>query len=165
MDWLALKDKTQHWLGKYRYVILVLLIGLVLMLLPTKHEDDSVKYPTNTEAVVNKQDIKQELVHILSQIDGVGDVQVMLSVATGEETVYQTDTETTDNTCRVETVIVTDADRNDLGLIQKVNSPIYLGAIIVCKGAGNAAVKLSVVDAVSRVTGLGADQISVLKMK
>ena len=78
---------------------------------------------------------------------------------------YQTDTQTSGDTCRVDTVIVTDSDRKEQGLIQKLNPPKYMGAIIVCKGAGNAAVKLAVVEAVSRVTGLGADQISVLKMK
>ena len=164
MDWLAIKGKSQRLLGKYRYVILVLVAGLVLMLLPSRQETTGQVQKT-TEPPEEKQDVRQELMHILTQIDGVGAVQVMLTVATGEETIYQTDTETTDDSCRIETVIVTGADRTENGLVQRKNPPKYLGAIVVCKGAGNAAVKLSVVEAVSRVTGLGADQISVLKMK
>ena len=164
MDWLAIKGKSQRLLGKYRYVILVLVAGLVLMLLPSRQETTG-QVRKATEPPEEKQDVRQELMHILTQIDGVGAVQVMLTVATGEETIYQTDTETTDDSCRIETVIVTGADRAENGLVQRKNPPKYLGAIVVCKGAGNAAVKLSVVEAVSRVTGLGADQISVLKMK
>ena len=164
MDWLALKDKMQQWIGKYRYVLIVLLVGVVLMLLPSRQEK-ATQTQTATESVVKKQDVQEELALILKEIDGVGDVRVMLTIAAGEETVYQVNTETTDNSCRIDTVIVTDADRKEQGLIQKLNPPKYLGAIVVCKGAGNAAVKLAVVEAVSRVTGLGANQISVLKMK
>lgn len=164
MDWLALKDKSQQWIGKYRYVIIVLLAGIVLMLLPSRQEKVT-KTKITTEPTVQKQDVQKELTQILTQIDGVGDVRVMLTIASGEEAVYQTDTETTGDTCRIDTVIVTDSDRKEQGLIQKLNPPKYMGAIVVCKGAGNAAVKLAVVEAVTRVTGLGADQISVLKMK
>lgn len=35
---------------------------------------------------------------------------------------------------------------------------------MVCQGADNAAVRLAIVEAVSKVTGLGANRISVLKM-
>ena len=164
MDWLALKDKLQQWVGKYRYVIIVLLVGIVLMLLPSRQEKVNQTQIT-TEPAVQKQDVQNELTQILTQIDGVGDVRVMLTIASGEETVYQTNTESTGDTCRIDTVIVTDSDRKEQGLIQKLNPPKYMGAIVVCEGAGNAAVKLAVVEAVSRVAGLGADQISVLKMK
>ena len=164
MDRLALKEKVQHWFGKYKYVVLVLLVGIVLMLLPSRQERTT---QTNivTEPTEQKQDVQKELTQILAQIDGVGTVQVMLTVASGEETVYQTDTETTDHACSIDTVVVTDANRAQQGLVQMKKPPKYLGAIVVCKGGGNAAVKLAVVEAVSRVTGLGADQISVLKMK
>jgi len=40
-----------------------------------------------------------------------------------------------------------------------------MGAVIVCQGADDPQVRLSIVDAVSKVTGLGSDKISVLKMK
>jgi stage III sporulation protein AG len=164
MDRLALKEKAQQLLGKYRYVILVLLVGVVLMLLPSRQEKTNQTYAA-AEHTEQKQDIQKELTQILSQIDGVGAVQVMLTIASGEETVYQTDTENTDDTCRIDTVIVTDGNRTQQGLVQMKNPPKYLGAIVVCKGGGNAAVRLAVVEAVSRVTGLGAGQISVLKMK
>jgi stage III sporulation protein AG len=36
---------------------------------------------------------------------------------------------------------------------------------VVCQGADDPVVKLLIVDAVSKVTGLGADKISVMKMK
>jgi hypothetical protein len=42
---------------------------------------------------------------------------------------------------------------------------VYQGAVVLCQGAADAAVRLAVVEAVSKATGLGADKICVLKMK
>ena len=85
------------------------------------------------------------------------------------KTLYQTDDSTsysdTSNTTRIDTVTVTDDTRNQTGLIQQVIPPTYQGAIVVCQGADSPAVRLAIVEAVSKVTGLGADRISVLKMK
>ena len=164
MDWIVIREKSTQWLGKYRYVLLVLLVGVVLMFLPARKETTNETVPT-VDAPSQKQNIREELVSILGQIEGVGDVRVMLTVAAGEKTLYQTDADISENTSRIETVIVTDANRKEVGLVQQINPPTYLGAIVVCKGAGNAAVRLAVVEAVSRITGLGADRISVLKMK
>ena len=93
----------------------------------------------------------------------------MLTVAAGQETIYQTDEKhsvsSNESDTQISTVIVTDAQKQQVGLIHQVNPATYLGAIIVCQGADRPAIRLAIVDAVSKVTGLGADRISVLKMK
>ena len=93
----------------------------------------------------------------------------MLTVSAGETTLYQNDQDTntgdTTSSVRQETVIITDSDRNQHALISQVLPPKYQGAVIVCQGADLPTVKLAIVEAVSKATGLGADQISVLKMK
>ena len=61
-------------------------------------------------------------------------------------------------------MIITDYNRNESALVERVDPPQYLGAIVICQGADSAAVRLAVVEAVSKYTGLGADQIAVLKM-
>ena len=47
----------------------------------------------------------------------------------------------------------------------KTKYPVYKGAVVVCEGADHASVKLNIVQAVSSLTGLGSDKITVLKMK
>ena len=93
----------------------------------------------------------------------------MLTVLAGETTYYHRDEdvsgESGTSSVRQETVIITDSDRNQQPLISQVLSPRYQGAVIVCQGANQSSVKLAIVEAVSKATGLGADQISVLKMK
>jgi stage III sporulation protein AG len=151
-------EKTVDYLKKYRWALLILLIGIVLMLLPGSSKEQPSVEETPREEIIG---MEQELAHILSQIQGAGNVQVLLTESTGAQTVYQTDKEDPHE----KTVIITGSDRAQSGLVQQVIPPKYMGAIVVCNGADNASVRLAIVEAVSKVTGLGADRISVLKMK
>jgi len=167
MDWVGIKNKALDAFKKYRYAILILVAGAILMLIPGRSAEPSQTNAEPSQAIEQKS-ITQELTQILSQINGVGKVQVMLTVASGERTIYQYDEDSKageNGSVRKDTVIISDADRNESGLIQQVIPAKYQGAVIVCEGADHAAVCLAVVDAVSKVTGLGADRISVLKMK
>ena len=96
-------------------------------------------------------------------------MRVMLSVATGEEVLYQTDRDVSEDEKgsdkRIDTVTVTDSQRNETGLIRQINPPDYLGAVVVCQGADDPAVRLRVAEAVARITGLGMDKIYVVKMR
>lgn len=168
MDIVMLKNKVQKTVQKYKYPLLILLIGLGLMLLPENLFKTEQTSQTPVQQDQTQPDLSSQLAEILSQISGAGKVKVMLTVASGEKTVYQEDVDISggeSSSSRQDTVIITDSDRNQSGLVTRVDPPTYLGAIIVCQGADKAAVRLAIVEAVSRVTGLGADRISVLKMK
>jgi stage III sporulation protein AG len=157
------RAKALELVRKYKYVLIVLLVGVGLMLIPErKHTSE----PVQMETAPSFSDSTEALTQILSQIQGAGKVKVLLTVSAGEQTVYQID-QTVDGSGRVdsETVIITDADRDQQGLVQKILAPEYRGAIVLCQGAEDAAVRLSIVEAVSDVTGLSTDRISVLKMK
>lgn len=167
MDITGIKKKAKEVILKYRYVVLVLAVGVVLMLLPSGGSDEAEPEQT-AQAVQIQPDLAQELSQILSQIEGVGSVKVMLTISAGETTVYHHDetiTEGENSTVQRDTVIITDSDRGQSALVEQINPPVYLGAIIVCQGADSAAVRLDIIEAVARVTGLGTDRISVLKMK
>lgn len=168
MDWLTNRNKITEVINKNKYVILILGIGLLLLLFPS-HEGMSEQKEVITENTVNILSVEDQLSQILSNVQGAGKVQVMLSISSGEETLYQTDDNHTNNTdsasTKTDTVTITDSDRNEKGLIRQINPPVYSGAIIVCQGADNPSVRYAVVEAVSKVTGLGTDKISVLKMK
>lgn len=166
MDWLSIGRKAAEILKKYRYAALVVLVGMALMLIPTGKT--TLETQQEESQTMQKLQLDERLADILSQIQGAGKVQVMLTVAAGEKTIYQTDQDISggeSTSSRFDTVIITDGNRAEAGLVQQVNPATYLGAIIVCQGADNASVRLSIVEAVSRATGLGADRISVLKMK
>lgn len=169
MELKSLGSKIAQIIGKFKYVILILVIGIALMLIPGTDKEEKKQSLENVQHASDTVSVSQQLEEILSKVAGAGETKVMLTVDQGEKTHYQTDedidqTENTTDT-RTQTVTVTDANRNQTGLIRQINPPTYLGAIVLCQGADSASVRLAIVDAVSKVTGLGANQISVLKMK
>ena len=167
MEKLLKNKKVQDFFGKYKYVLLVLAVGIVLMVIPSGSQ-------TKVEAVLNQGEesilsVEERLTQILKQVKGAGEVHVLLTEAFGEETLYQTNEDTSQSdtafSSRGDTVTVTDSERNENGLVRQKNPPKYLGAIVVCQGGDQPAVRLAILDAVSKVTGLGADKISIQKMK
>ncbi len=163
----ALAEKIKDISGKFKYALIVLLVGIGLLLLPEKKQQETQSTTTPPKESQNIQ--LDALAKILQSVDGAGEVQVLLSTAIGEETIYQTNQDTSSsasgNTGKFETVIVTDSQRNESGLITQVNPPVYLGAIVVCQGADSPTVRLALTQAVAKITGLGIDNICVLKMK
>lgn len=163
MDMKQSYTKLVDTIKKYRYPLLIAVLGVILLWLPTAGKTDTA--PQVIQQEQKSQSVASELTEILGSIAGVGRVQVLLTVSAGETAVYQTDIDDSGTAIRKETVIITDSDRNQQALVTQILPESYRGAIIVCQGADSPAVKLAVVEAVSRATGLGADQISVLKMK
>lgn len=164
MDRNELKNRILSFIRKYRYPLLVLVIGIALMLIPGNKTEKQSEIPENQ--AVQLPGIEERLEEILSKIDGAGKVSVMVSEAAGETVIYQQDEDVAlDGSGQRDTVIVTDENRAQSGLIQQIISPQYQGVIVVCQGAGKASIRLSIIEAVARVTGLGTDRISVLKMK
>lgn len=139
------------------------------MLLPTDENHTESTLQPSTQTLPSKETLQEQLSELLSQMEGAGKVQVLLTQATGEKTRYQTNDDNTSaehsQTNRTDTVILTDSSRNQVGLISQVDPPTYLGAVVLCQGAENSAVKLAVTQAVSNATGLGYHKITVLKMK
>lgn len=161
-----LKETVLTGLKQYKFVVLLVLLGVVLLLFPQSANQEEVHISQETSNILT---VEQQLGNVLSNVDGAGQVLVFLSQASGEEVLYQTDekyhtsVETSDR--EISTVTVSGTGREESGLIRQINPPSYLGAIVVCQGADNNTVRLAIVEAVSRATGLGADKISVLKMR
>ena len=160
MDMESGKQQFITVIKKYQYVLFVVLLGVFLMMIPQKAKESQ---PTAQTEQTKESDLQKKLSTILSQISGVGKVEVLLTEAIGSDTIYQMDTR--QNLGDADTVIVMDRNREETGLVKQILPPVYRGAVVVCQGADSASVRLSVVDAVKSVTGLSSDCITVLKMK
>lgn len=164
MAQLKLPEKVTSFVKKYRYVLLVLAIGMLLMLLPERKQTNDV--PSQQIESAPTESMQEQLASILSKVDGAGKVEVLLAVSEGEKILYQTDEEISSSAMsRIDTVILTNDSRAQEGMICQIIPEKYEGAVIVCEGGSNPNVKLAIVDAVTKLTGLGADKITVLKMK
>lgn len=167
MDQSPMMEKIAQIVRKYKYAALILLVGLFLMSLPD--HDGKITEPVLPSYSSEQKSLTTELEEILTQIEGVGRVKVLLTESSGPLIWYQTDSDSMTSqdsqTVRTETVIISNADRAEEGLVTRKDPPTYMGAIIVCQGAEHSSVKLSVIEAVSNVTGIRTDRITVLKMK
>lgn len=159
--------KFCDFLKNYKYLFLVLLIGFVLMAIPSAKQNVT-QTNESSKPETSVSDFENRLSKILSNVDGAGNVMLMLTIAEGEEIKYQSDEKIdegdTKSNINRETIVITDSQRNQNGLIKQVIPVIYQGAVIVCQGADNPVVRLAIVDAVSKLTGLSSNNISVLKM-
>ena len=126
-------------------------------------------------------ELEMKLEDILSKIQGVGEVNVFINYSESSEIIpmynestQTSNTEETDTSGGTRTIEETDSQKeiiyeeNDgqkTVITQKVVEPQIEGAIITAKGAGNAEVKTSIIQAVEAVTGLATHKIQVFEME
>lgn len=154
---------------KYKFVLLVVLVGVILMLLPTsKKEDSKADNSSQTQwETFNLEETRQQIEEILGKIDGVGKIRLMLTLRSGSRLTLaenvQTEKSGQDSRTQRETVTVNQGSSNQEVVITNRYYPVYQGAVVVCQGADNSAVQLAVTETVQALTGLGADRICVVK--
>jgi len=153
---------------KYKYAVLVVLIGAGMLLWPSGNGDGATPLPDNPMPAVQR-DLETEMAEILGMMNGVGQVRVMLTVESEGETQLAQNTELSyrgdsaapeDYSRRSETVLVDDGS-GDAAVVVQTKHPTYRGALVVCQGGGQPDVKLAVTEAVAALTGLPADRITV----
>lgn len=155
-------------LKKYKFVALILLVGLVLMLLPTSEGKGEAEREEGGEDYSLAQ-TEQRLESLLRNMQGVGQVNVMLTLKSGStlELAKDSSTSVRDSETKRESDVVTVSrgSGSEEVVVTRERYPIYQGAVVVCEGGGNSAVRLAVIDAVSVLTGLGSDKITVVQWK
>lgn len=161
-----LLDKLKHE-PRQKWIVLLLLVGIGLYFTSSLLLQDQKELPAQTsvaEVKPEQQELEQRLEALLHKVNGVGKVEVLLSLAQQQSTVYQVDehqsSSETSQSIQRDTVIVSGA-----GLVQTVYAPSYRGAVVACEGGDRASVVQAVKAAVSSLTGLKSDQITVMKMK
>ncbi|EDN00199.1 putative stage III sporulation protein AG [Pseudoflavonifractor capillosus ATCC 29799] len=169
-QWERLPQKAAELFQKYKYVLLVIAAGIVLLLLPLGGEENPASGGTesqngNGEETFRVEEMERRLEEALSRVDGAGEVTVVLTVKSGARQILAQDSSRSGEESSTSTVVVsTGSGTEDAVVLQQVY-PQYQGALVVCPGGGDPAVCLKLVDAVSALTGLGADKISICKSK
>lgn len=145
-----------------------------------KDNANSTKVLTDTniieENTSQNNDLEQKLKKILSNISGVGEVEVLITYSQtsvvnpiynedyGESVTEEEDTsggkrKVSSTTNKKEVV----SSNNDV-ITQSVTSPQIQGAVVIAKGAGDANVKANIIQAVEAATGLSTYKIQVFEM-
>ena len=153
-------------LAAYKYVILAVLLGVVLLLLP----DGKAVDEENASHLVDfdRAAVQREMEDILSAIDGAGRLRLMLTVRGAGELELAQDRALTQKdgageySDKTETVVLGSGSGAEVVVTQS-RYPDFVGALVVCEGGGCAAVRLEITQALCALTGLPSDKISVIK--
>lgn len=172
----AYPELVRNILNRYKYVLLVAALGVVLLTWPCADQSQTQVQAQAQEEMPDTdiEGVEKKLESLLSMIEGVGDVKVMLTLYSSPEWVYADEKKLSSDTGSAGTggktdsenhyVVIEDSSGNERLVPVRQKYAQYKGALVVCRGADNASVRLAVVNAVKSVTGLTADCITVEKM-
>lgn len=160
-------DQLWKLLDKYKYVLLVLAVGLVLLLWPVEvKEEPAPSAPGGGWEDFDLAALEEKLSRTLSQVEGAGEVTVVLTVKNGTERVPLTDRSASggERENRVEEkAVVINTGGGEQAVVRLERAPVFQGAVVVSQGGDRAEVRLLLTQAVSALTGLGADRITICK--
>ena len=166
--------------------ILILIITVIAIntIISDKGDKGKIEEIANTTIAESKENttetLEERLKNILSKINGVGNVDVLISysessqtVAMYNENIKETSTEEkdesggkrliTENNIQKD-VIYQEENGEKKPITQKTIMPKIEGTIITAEGAGDINVKENIIQAVSAATGLASHKIQVFEM-
>lgn len=156
---------------RWKYAVLVVAAGVVLLLLPSGGEKSAPDTPDNENVQDTVQETETKMETILAKIDGVGELHLMLTADTGTtrrlaqntELSYSGDTAAPKDYQRKSETVLSGGSGSEEPVVTETRCPTWRGALVVCQGGGDAQVRLAVTAAVAALTGLGSDRITVVK--
>lgn len=154
----ALADEKQ----RVNLLVLMGLAGLVLLAFSAWLPADDAAQPAPAAVQETAADyaaqLESRLTALIRRVDGAGNTAVMVTLESGSESVYATDTDRDGGS----THVLLGSGGAD-GLVETVQTPRVLGVAVVCEGGGTAAVQNRVTALVEALTGVGANHITVAR--
>ena len=144
--------------------VFLLLGGSHLPNIQSKSESDAV-VQNSTDQEVYTQQLEQKLTRLLSKIAGAGEIQVAVTLESSSQTVYALDEKSQQQTGSQEYEhILLEADGRQQALVEMVWEPEIRGIAVVCQGAQDVRVQTQITEAISVLTGVSANRISIATM-
>ncbi|MCL2399241.1 MAG: hypothetical protein FWC91_05800 [Defluviitaleaceae bacterium] len=180
------------------YLGLMLLLGVLLMLLSgpffrrQSHQENAViaegsdnapLLPTAPQTTYTYERILEiRLEEALSLVEGVGQVRVLVTFATGRETVFAVDRNTSVSVTQEQdaqggtryqsnqqnqdnTLIITDRTGVDRPIVVTETPPIIGGVVIIAEGGDDILVRDALIRATSTLLGIEIHRVQVMRMK
>lgn len=147
-----------------------LLLIMISSVLPDKKQSaplPSADLPVSTFTPDSyRLETENRLKEFLEKIDGAGDVEVYLTVGSGERYIYASEEKKfkSDNKTEEENKYVIFGSEKE-PLVETVENPEITGAVIACTGGGSPIVEERIYKAVSSALGISTNKIYVTKMK
>lgn len=132
-----------------------MLLLLLSELLPAKPSESPAA--SVSQASAYREQLEAQLQDLIGQIDGAGATTVMVTLETGEETVYATDTQSGQTQSQETHVLLDDGT----ALAQTVYYPQVCGVAVVCDGGGDVRVAARITELVRALLDISSTRICV----
>lgn len=173
-------DQAKSKISKNKKLFLIVVIGVAGMLLILLSElfdtEDTVKEDTaaSTEQIVTgntyKEKIEKELLSVISKIDGIGTVDLLVTVDGTTEYIYAEELDTSHDESDDEQkegynnkIVIVDENGVQKPLIKKIIEPNVTGVLVVCTGGDRFETINKVQKAVSTALNIPASSVCVVK--
>lgn len=164
MNW-KWPEPLQKWkgaLGKYQSVLLVIAVGALLLLLPSGSGSCPEPEETEEQDTFYLEEFEDRLEDTLSQIQGAGRTQVVLTLDSGSRKVLAQDVEQEPEGGSSSTVVTLGKGSGGQEVVSlQTVAPKFRGALVVCPGGGDPQTRLRLTEAVCALTGLSSNRISI----
>ncbi|MCD8328596.1 MAG: hypothetical protein LUC25_05805 [Ruminococcus sp.] len=158
-------------------IVIVGVLGMILILLSELFDssDKDVQSETVSDdyystSTAYKDKIQSELLSIIKKIDGVGEVDILVTVDGTTEYVYAEELDTQSNESDDSQsedynnkVVIIDEDGNQKPLIKKIVEPNVTGVLVVCSGGDRYEIIEKVYRAVSTALNIPTSSVCVVK--
>lgn len=168
--------------GKGNLIVLLGVLGILFITMGDFNffSDANVNKDSSIILSEYKQGIEKEITALLKEIDGVGNVKVMVTLEATEETIYAQEEKNAEDQqinsgekasqenikSTSENKIVIVGNSNDkAALVEKTIQPSIQGVAVVCTGADDVSVVSAVTNSVSVVLNVPTHRICVTKMR
>lgn len=152
------RDKNRAALAAAVGVLAMMLI-LISELLP--QADKTVSSGQEQSALAYQTQLEQRLEKLISQMSGAGKTTVMVTLETGEESVYALDTQSGDLQSQNTHVLLDDGS----ALTETVCQPQIRGVAVLCDGGGDVRVAARITELLTSLLDLPSNRICVEQRK
>ena len=135
--------------------LLAMLLILLSELLPSG--TTAAASSSSQSPAVYQEQLEQRLETLVSQMSGAGKTTVMVTLETGEESIYAVDTQSGDVQTQNTHVLLDDGS----ALTETVYLPQVLGVAVLCEGGGDVRVAARITEMIGALLDLPSNRICV----
>ena len=151
-----LKDLAQKE-NRARLAVLLGAAAMLLILLSELFAPSGKTAAAPEDDNIYRQQLEQQLCDLIAQVEGAGKTTVMVTLESGEETIYALDT-LSGQTQEQQTHVLLD---DGTALAQTVCTPRVCGVAVVCEGGGDVRVAARITELVGALLDVPSNRICV----
>ncbi|MBQ3514452.1 MAG: stage III sporulation protein AG [Lachnospiraceae bacterium] len=177
-------NKIIVWMKENKKASIFVLAGLLLLVLTIPTNDNKNKENEVSSVELEEEDyckkLESQMEEILSKVDGVGKVEVMITLKNSKEQVINKDTSLNSSKSvdekegeksesesleQGEETILVNIDGDSVPYVVKEYSPTVEGVLIIAQGGDNPNVKVALIEATTVLLNVPSHKVSILKME